>query len=163
MRGEFNMKEKRRSIGFTLALVNFCIFLIALLGVGIIYMTLTENENIKIKILKFILVFVVFGSVGYIAYNLKKIIKNVKDKNIFIMENVKRFKSIGTYVIIFGIIYSLVFYSNRTDNGIVIIGTPYGSLGPEFFLYLILGGLAFILAYIFEEAIKLKNEQDLTI
>lgn len=161
MRGGFYMKERRGAIGFTLFLLNFCIFFMVLLGGVVVYLSLIEDNDVRTKILEIILNFIVFWCIANICYSLKKIIKNIKSKNIFMMENVKRFKIIGTYVIIFGIIYSMLFSTNKGGISIIKIGNT--GLGPETFLYLILGGLAFILAYIFEEAIKLKEEQDLTI
>ena len=155
------MKERRGAIGVTLFLLNFCIFLVIALGGMVVYLSLINPNDVSTKILELILNLVVFWCVGNICYSLKKIIKNIKIKNIFIMENVKRFKIIGGYVIIFGIIYSI--FSSANKGGISIIKIGNTGFGPETFLYLILGGLAFILAYIFEEAIRLKEEQDLTI
>ncbi|WP_055668781.1 DUF2975 domain-containing protein [Desnuesiella massiliensis] len=155
------MKERRGSIGVILFLLNFCIFLVITLGGMVVYLSLVKPNDVRTKILELILNLIVFWCVGNICYSLKKIIKNIKVKNIFIVENAKRFKIIGSYVIIFGIIYSMLFSANKGGISIIKIGDT--GFGPETFLYLILGGLAFILAYIFEEAIKLKEEQDLTI
>lgn len=96
-----------------------------------------------------------------IVFLLRKIVKSVSEKKPFCTENVKRFNYISLLVFILSLADVVANY--KLESNVQILATKYGSIKPSFFIYLILGLLAMLLSQIFNEAVKIKNENDLTI
>ncbi len=92
---------------------------------------------------------------------LKKIANSIVHKKPFTAANVVFFKQIGYSIFTLGIINTILNFPSM--EGPLLIGTPYGSIKPDIFVYLILGSLALVLAEIFNEALNIKNENELTI
>ncbi|MBS4021746.1 MAG: DUF2975 domain-containing protein [Dethiobacter sp.] len=67
----------------------------------------------------------------------------------------------GYYTFYLGGIHTIADFGR--PKGAVLLGTPYGSVGFAVFIFIVLGCLALLLAEIFQEAVVIKNENDMTI
>lgn len=104
-----------------------------------------------------------FAMTLFVIFELMKILNTVQNKKPFCIKNVKRFKTIATCILIFGLFDSIF---NHTSGGIKIIDIEYPyqfSISASILVYIILGCLALVLAEVFNAAIKIKDENDLTI
>lgn len=95
-----------------------------------------------------------------IIYNLRKIVYSTNSTP-FCADNVKRFKSIGYYMLLISISDAIINF--KSPSNFEMFATKYGSLKGSFLIYLVITCIAFVLAEIFEKAVILKNEHDLTI
>lgn len=95
-----------------------------------------------------------------ISWNLLKIVYSI-DSTPFTLKNVKSFKIIGYLMMLLSIIDGIVNFKEKSNLQIMSIG--YGSLKGSCIFYLILGLLSLVLAEIFKKAVKIKDENDLTI
>ncbi|APQ96498.1 DUF2975 domain-containing protein [Clostridium botulinum] len=95
-----------------------------------------------------------------ISWNLLKIVYSI-DSTPFTLKNVKSFKIIGYLMMLLSIIDGIVNFKEKSNLQIMAIG--YGSLKGSCIFYLILGLLSLVLAEIFKKAVKIKDENDLTI
>lgn len=114
--------------------------------------------NDIITIIAFVLLFA-----GYfmVILNLKKILKSIKQKDPFNLDNVTYFKNIGYYIFGIGTIDAVGNYP--VDTGFAILGTSNGSIKPISLLYLVLSILCFVLSDVFRMAMEIKDENDLTV
>lgn len=94
-------------------------------------------------------------------YELRCVICTVLDKNPFIEKNIKRFKNIGNCTFLLGIFN--ILNNQHPKHFLIIIDIGFFSIDDSIFVYIILGCLSLILAEIFKAALKIKNENDLTI
>jgi hypothetical protein len=94
-------------------------------------------------------------------YYLRKIVNTVIEKSPFLLENVKRFRRIGYLIFLLGLV-DVISNFNKSE-GSLLIGTPYGNIHTSVLLYFIIGGMAFILSEVFQLAVEIKKENDLTI
>ncbi|PIH04797.1 DUF2975 domain-containing protein [Clostridium combesii] len=95
-----------------------------------------------------------------ISWNLLKVVYSI-DSTPFTLKNVKSFKIIGYLMMLLSIIDGIVNFKEKIILQIMSIG--YGSLKGSCIFYLILGLLSLVLAEIFKKAVKIKDENDLTI
>lgn len=94
-----------------------------------------------------------------VVYNLIKIIFNI-DKDPFVRDNVRRLKIIG-YLLLANAILSLAEPLGNHTMQFLAIGN-YG-LTPEKLVYFIIASVCFVIAEVFDKAINIKDENDLTI
>lgn len=80
----------------------------------------------------------------------------------FILENVKRFKIMGYCLLINTIIECINGYSLNTSN-IRVFGTDSGGISPLMVISFIFALMCFVIAETFNKAIKIKEDNDLTI
>lgn len=141
--------------------ITLVIFFMVLIGgiLSTLFNTeIVQNEKIVSVIVKLLSGYIIFS----ILILLRKIISSVSNKNPFCKENINRFKKIGYYIIAMGVLYGITdFFNGQNDSG--LITTPYGSIGSEIFIFILLGCLALLLSEIFYEAMEIKNENDMTI
>lgn len=165
------MKYERKALFLKLLLIlaNFILWIMwASLAAKIVVTNLfTDSRTLDSEILKLLTQIIYIISYTFIISSLKKILNKILENKPFDNDNIKPFKTIGYSILTIGIVEAIVTYPEfRHIEGIVslrIIQTPSGSLNPIVFLYIILSILAFILADIFEMAINIKDENDLTI
>ncbi|MGX9756742.1 DUF2975 domain-containing protein [Clostridioides difficile] len=80
----------------------------------------------------------------------------------FILENVKRFKIMGYCLLINTIIECINGYSLNTSN-IRVFGTDSGGISPLMVISFIFALMCFVIAETFNKAIRIKEDNDLTI
>lgn len=109
--------------------------------------------NLKEFYFPMVILFLLSGILAIrIIYRLKKIFKTVIEKDCFVHENVKNLKAMGFYSLGISGISLLRLFFVVTPATLVIILT-----------FFIAGLFSFVLASVFEEAIRYKLENDLTI
>lgn len=108
---------------------------------------------------------VLFATILLVTILLRKIIFSIKENNVFSSENVNRIKFIGLVIIILPIIHNILnyiyynlFISNINITNIQLSYKPDISLGTSLY-----GALILILANVFREGNKMKNEIELTV
>lgn len=97
-----------------------------------------------------------------ILYKVYSVIKSLKS-NPFTEKNIKNFKIIYRCMMLITILDGVFTYNIPKDSGLIILGTDSASLDPSCILFFILAVVALTLSYIFEKAIEIKNENDLTV
>lgn len=143
--------------GFLNVVMVFMIILLFTFS-GLFYIIKDKTINDIISLVGMVLL---FSGFFVITIYLKGIIKSIRQKDPFNLNNVRYFKNIGYIIFAIGIIEAVGNYPNST--GIAIIGTSNGSIKPIFFLYLVLSILSFILSDVFRMAMEIKDENDLTV
>lgn len=147
------MKNNNSMARFLKGLLSFIFFIVVVTTVMMLFSIDTVKSMItRISITAIFLV---------IIYDLRIIIDTVIRKNPFILNNVKRFKRIEYLIFLLGLVDIIVNFNN--GKGALLIGTPYGNIHFDTLLYFVIGGMALILAQVFQLAIELKEENDLTI
>lgn len=163
------MKYKNR-ISYLNAFLNIALVVfIMLIFTTMFYILFREKMNINMEDMNLnvylqILIGVVFA-VGYIMIilTLKKILKSIRNKDPFNLNNIVYFKRIGYYILAVGIIYGVMSYPMVSNSYFHIMATSYASLKPTFFLHIILSFLSFIISDVFKMAVEIKDENDLTV
>ena len=143
--------EESFSIKFIKVILNLTIFLC-----GFILLTVIFGSILFIKEISYIdsAIYILTYSVFFIiVYNLIKIVYSI-NSNPFTLENVKCFKIIGCLIIFLSFIDAIVNFKKPSD---------FLLWGSENISSLVLGFMALVLAEIFKKAVKIKDENDLTI
>ncbi len=155
------MAKKYSVLKVTQVSLNISLVVLLLVISGSILYTLSKPEISKLDSALSIFSTIIFGFfILYIIVVLKQIVRTVATNNSFSEANVIRFKAIGYSIFGLGL---LDVFVNIGNSNILILGTPYASLHPLTFAFIILGCLALLLSEIFVEALAIKNENDLTI
>ena len=81
----------------------------------------------------------------------------------FIHENVKRFRIMGYCLMVNTVFECIDRYSSAATSGMTIIGSDRGGITPLMLICLLSALMCFVMGEIFDKAIKIKNESDLTI
>lgn len=125
-----------------------------------IFLTLPWCLKIAFDLIKndenyyFLLVFFYFTGVFALSlvYEMRKVFKNINQKNPFIIENVKSFKnmSIASFIISIAYVIKVIFFPSI----LTIIMTM---------VFIIAGLFLLILSEVFHQAVIVKEENDLTI
>jgi hypothetical protein len=127
------------------------------------------HMNLLNSVLSGLIPFFVFGSFAYVIYLLRKLLKNIYDEKYFLPENRRIMFTIGTLSIIvppiIKMIQKAILLSLPKDlvvDGMKVVNP--GGIGVfDSIEYLILGLFFFVLADVFREGKKLKEEHDLTV
>lgn len=129
----------------------------------VLYSKIKSNTIMNNKFIVFISFQVIFMAICiYMIYELRYIIGNIAKGNVFCNINANKFNIIGKCMLTIGILDTIAnIHSNI--NGTVLISIFGWVIKPTILIYIILASLAFILSQIFEDAIRIKKENDLTI
>lgn len=93
-----------------------------------------------------------------ILYELKKIVQLVMQKQVFSMENVKRFNIISYILYVLAVGFCFV---NNGESGMQIIAiNDIFAVKFETVILLVLGSFSAVVAYVFHEAIKIREESE---
>ena len=123
-----------------------------IVGVGI------YSGEIEVSIIKLLIGIVGTTLLTIVLYELKKIIQLVIKKQVFIMENVKRFNIISYILYVLAIGFCFV---NNEQGGMHIIDiSSIFSIKFETVILLVLGSFSAVVAYVFHEAIKIREESE---
>ena len=116
------------------------------------------SGEIEVSIIKLLIGIVGIVLLTIVLYELKKIIQLVIKKQVFIMENVKRFNIISYILYVLAIGFCFV---NNEKGGIHIIAVSgIFSIKFETVILLVLGSFSAVVAYVFHEAIKIREESE---
>lgn len=142
--------------------LNISLVVFLLVFLGSIQDTLQNPEMSKLDRILSVFFTLTYGYfILYIIVILRQVVRTVATNNSFCEANVRRLKAIGYSIFGLGLLDAIV---NFTENsGLRLIGTPYGSIHPSTFVFIVLGCLALLLSEIFAEALDIKSENDLTI
>ena len=152
-----------KTIKFLKGLLNVIGSFMILLIIRTSYSIIIMDKGIKDIIMYLILQAMFMGGYLITIINLKKIFDSLLKNNPFNLNNIIYFKKIGYSIFLIGIIDAILNYPKPNHSYLHIMLTPYGSLKPTFFLYLVLSCLAFILGDVFRMAMEIQDENDLTI
>lgn len=148
--------------------VCFSIFATIVLGLAFIGMTFNRllNKPIFINFLAFIMLIAYITLTLIALSDLRNIVASNYDSP-FIEDNVKGFNRIGVCLFVKAILDYVVDFING-DIKTLIIGTnffEYGDIGitPSLLFNIILALVPFVIAGVLDKAIKIKEENDLTI
>ena len=121
-----------------------------IVGIGI------YSGKIEASIIKLLLGVVGTILLTIILYELKKIVQLVIKKQVFIMENVKRFNIISYILLAIG----FCFVNNEQGGMHIIDISSIFSIKFETVILLVLGSFSAVVAYVFHEAIKIREESE---
>lgn len=151
-------KKKHFAISVSKVFLNLILFILGALLVGVV-LSICPSHGIDAHLLMLAAVSLVYF---LIIYDLRKIVYST-DLTPFCAENIKRFKRIGYYMFFMAVFDGVINFKSPSYSGIEIFATQYGSLKGSFLMYVILACIALVLAEIFEKAVEIKDENDLTI
>ncbi|WP_434297967.1 DUF2975 domain-containing protein [Clostridium sporogenes] len=153
------MKENF-SLNFIKILLVLIVFVCGIMLFHFVLMVLFAPKELFHNISSILVSLLIIAVYLVIAWNLLKIVYSI-ESNPFTLKNVKSFKIIGYFMIFLSIIDGIV--NLKKPSNFIIMGTENISIKPSCILYLVLGIMALVLAEIFKKAVKIKNENDLTI
>ncbi|MCC0638696.1 MULTISPECIES: DUF2975 domain-containing protein [unclassified Clostridioides] len=140
------------------------IMLVSMAATGIIFLCMIPISlyNFSFEKLIITIVRIVYFSDYYIVILFLTFIINSTKYSPFILENVKRFKIMGYCLLINTIIECINGYSVNAGP-IKIFGTDNGGISPLMVISFIFSLMCFVIAETFNKAIKIKEDNDLTI
>lgn len=157
--GEFHNKilstKKHLAINISKVFLNIVLFMQGMSVVAFICIILYKGIDINICIW-----LILCSTYFLIIYDLRKIVYSTNSTP-FCFDNVKRFKRIGYYMLFMSVLDGIINW--KKESNFQFIGTQSGSLKGSFLMYVILACIALVLAEIFEKAVEIKDENDLTI
>ncbi len=115
------------------------------------------------RALNLVATLIIGGLVFYIIALLQQVVRTVAIKDPFCKANVKRFRALGYTVFAIGVLIAVLNSPHRGDAGMQLIGTEYGSIGPEILIFILLGCFALLLSEIFAEALIIKEKNKMTV
>lgn len=153
---------------FSKDILNFILyFLLLVLGIGFIGFPIMVIQNFNTVDL--FSIFNMIVNLMYISMYLIVVlflIKIIKSTLItpFVKENVKRFKIMGCCLLVNTVFEFIIGYNIASISGrVTIIGSDSGGITPTMIICLISALMCFVLGEVFDKAVKIKNESDLTI
>ncbi|NRY59401.1 DUF2975 domain-containing protein [Clostridium beijerinckii] len=147
--------KKHLATSFSKVLLNIILFM---LGMSVVaFITIILSFGIDINSFVYLILCLIYFLV---VYNLRKIVYS-SNSTPFSFDNVRRFKQIGYYMILMAVIDGIVNW--KRESNFNFIGTQSGSLKGSFIMYVILACMALVLSEIFEKAVEIKKENDLTV
>lgn len=137
-----------------------------------------KTKDTLIKIMFSIVIVIYFGYLLFIMFTLRKFVTSLKSGNPFIVQNVKRLRTIGFLLLMIDPlrwVVSLIFqltldnrfqYTGQESNIFSRLFYKLGhNLGSASFIstWIIAGLIVLVIAEVFKQGLKMKHEQDLTI
>lgn len=147
--------KKHLTISFSKVLLNIILFMLGMSVVALVTVILSFGLNINACI--YIILCLIYF---LIVYDLRKIVYSTNSTP-FCSDNVKRFKRIGYYMVFMAVVDGIINW--KRESNLILFGTQSGSLKGSFVMYIILACIGLILSEIFEKAVELKDENDLTV
>jgi len=133
------------------------VFLLVLVSIGIIKSNDGGNSIVK----ELVYTAISAGIFLYAIYKLREVVNSISKGQPFNKENVSSFKKIAYSIFLLGLFDTVMNFP--TAEGSLLIGTPYGGIETYIFVYIVMGCLALVFAEVFDQARKIKEENDLTI
>lgn len=147
--------KKHLCICFSKVILNFLLFI---LGICLVmFVLLIPSHGIEIDTgINFIAYLIYF----LIIRDLRKIVYST-NLTAFCSDNVKRFKRIGYYMVFMAVFDGIINFKRKSN--FELFASQYGSLKGSFIMYIIIACIALVLSEIFEKAVEIKTENDLTV
>jgi len=100
-----------------------------------------------------------------LLYELSELFENFSIDKVFIYKNAKHLKNIGIITIAGGVIYSLMgYFVSRNLMNVISVKNGKVELGiPCIDGFIITGLMIIVIAEVFKEAIKIKEDNDMTV
>lgn len=156
-----NENENSRSLLITILYVSIAILTIFSASSIIVgFYKIGFSFNFRAIISSVILPFIYFFNYLVVVWNLKNIV-NTTYTSPFISDNVLRLKKMG-YFLLVNTVLELIISLGETKKYIGI-GSMQSTLKPVIVMCLIATLICFVLADVFKKAIKIKEDNDLTI
>ena len=114
--------------------------------------------SIDRKIIEVVVYIGVFLLLFIAVKKIKKVIRNIINKEIFIKDNIDGFKAVSYIIYVFGIATCFIYTDNRTIE-LLAIGKIF-SIKIETVIFLAVGAVCSVIAFVFEEAMNIKNEAE---
>ncbi|PAB59030.1 DUF2975 domain-containing protein [Anaeromicrobium sediminis] len=159
----------KKSLASALKLVLNFLLIIGVCMFVYISKNVMSSNDLQISIFRKIGIYGLFfiGSISLIliVYNLKKIVDSLVDINPFIRGNVKRLNSIALECFIITGCYLINFVINPkyVEFNLITVDMKGIHTDMEFFIFLFAGCFILILSKVFEQAVEVKEDNDLTI
>lgn len=157
------MEQKHSFLKFMKVILSISMAVLVITVIGAILTALFHTEIDNLSRINNVIMSIIGGAlILYILIALKNIVTSVEEKNPFIESNIKRFNNIAYCIFSVGFLYIIATYP-IPGSGADLIATPYGSIKVSSFIFIVLGCIALLLAEIFSQAMKIKEENDMTI
>jgi peptidoglycan/LPS O-acetylase OafA/YrhL len=146
--------KKYKLINLSINLLLFFLFCAIFSGIIILINDIRSSDinNMMFSFVNLILCLCLFVSV----YQLEKIIKSIPKNEVFSNNNVKRFNSISYPLYIIAFVNCFI---NNSNAGIQLLSfTKFFSIKMDTIIFSTLGFLSSLMAYIFSEAIRIKEK-----
>ena len=148
---------ENRIIIFTKYLLNVMFYTGILVVVSLPYTLKMAGKyysaDFKEHYISMLIIFLISGVCGLIiVFQLKKMMGTVADKNCFVDNNTKSLKLMGKAAFVIAVFFILKLFILPTPATFIIILT-----------FFIAGLFSYVLSFVFSEAIRYKEENDLTI
>lgn len=152
------------------SLLDFILTIVLIGGVVLTaityYQTITNNDIINITVIStFLLLTIGIISIFIVVLELKKVIKTLVLENPFTLGNVKSLKRIAVSCFTVAGCYFLNFLVNVGKDSFKMIYVDGKGIHTDYelFVFLLAGCFIGILSKVFEQAVKYKEDNDLTI
>ncbi|WP_315167899.1 DUF2975 domain-containing protein [Metaclostridioides mangenotii] len=143
-------------------ILNFFLLFIPIVGALLLifnlYQLFTTGLSIS-KIASLLIGIIYFIGSFVLVFNLVKILYNI-DEDPFVKDNVRRLKLVG-YILTANAVFILLQPIRQQSMMMMSFGN-YG-LTPDKLIYFIIASVCFVIAEVFNKAIKIKEENDLTV
>ena len=149
--------EQNRIVTFTKYLLNFMFYSGILVVVTLPYTLRLAgryySEDIEEHYILMLIIFLLSGICGLIiVYQLKKMVRTVAGRNCFVEGNTKSLRLMGKVAFIISVLFLVKIFILPTPATFIIILT-----------FFIAGLFSHVLSLVFAEAVRYKEENDLTI
>lgn len=148
--------KKRRLTVTTKLLLDFLFYVSILVMVTLPFSIRWAGKYLPRLVERYWEVLVIYIILGIFAtvliYELRKIFRTVLTENCFVQENVKSLRRMGnvSFLIVVMSIVRCIIYPTRAIGVVILV-------------FIIAGLFSKVLAYVFEEAVRYKEENDMTI
>ncbi|WP_183128165.1 DUF2975 domain-containing protein [Clostridium autoethanogenum] len=164
---DFNMKcVDKFVVNFLVVILNiFAIMsMLAVFSVPLVMALLPQYlknlAHISIKLASFLEINLIL--ILSIIAELKNIVGRIKKDKVFLYENADGFVKIGIYVFLFGVVRQINYIVNG-HYGMLFRFDNDGNLDIDGFIFIIVACVSFVISEVLRKAVKIKNENDLTI
>ena len=149
--------EQKRIVIFTKYLLNFMFYSGILVAVSLPYTLRLAGKYYSAEIgrqyLPMLIIFGISGICGLIiVFCLRKMMRTVTEKNCFVSENTRSLKVMGRVSLMITVLFLVKSVLIPTPASFIIVLT-----------FFIAGMFSHVLSLVFEEAVRFKEENDLTI
>lgn len=157
----------KKSLASILAIILDIVILFGIVLTGITYYIVFSKGDINEKHAMFLIALLTIGIIAtfIVVIQLRKIVKTLVFKDPFTLDNVKSLKYIANSCFTIAGCYIINFLINLDKQSFIIIDIDKKGIHTdgEVFIFLLAGCFIGILSKVFKQAVKYKEDNDLTI